>query len=187
MNLTYTLNGTMVLFTIPIYILIRIMFIKKQKVLFLKEILKFIIFINILFIIGLNLFPINIPNKNIGFLIIAKMDVNLIPFKSIIYPIKPLLYYLVGNLFLLIPIGFFTPIMYEKYIKIKNYIFFNIIFSIVLELFKVIEYSLNFAYGSLDINDIILNIIGISIGYFIYSLISKYNPFLIEKLTKKLI
>ena len=73
-----------------------------------------------------------------------------------------------GNIFLFIPIGVFLPRLYPK---LRNYFrficaCFGIIFLVeVLQLFTLL--------GSFDVDDLILNLFGMSLGFICYHLFHK--------------
>ena len=74
----------------------------------------------------------------------------------------PLLGFLFGNLFALMPYGMFIPLMFNKINKYYKFLIMMIILVIVIELLQFITLS-----GSCDIDDLILNVMGASIIYFI--------------------
>lgn len=92
---------------------------------------------------------------------------NFIPFQEIMrYNISSRLFYknVLGNLLLFLPFGFFAS-YYLKTEKIHLPLMLTIIASVAIELVQL-------AIGRVfDVDDILLNIIGGSIGYFLYSLI----------------
>ena len=95
--------------------------------------------------------------------------VNITLFKELTrYQIGTRLFYrnIVGNIIMFVPFGFFTS--YYLKLERKSFIFFlSIIISVVIEL---IQLKIGRAF---DIDDILLNIIGSMLGYFLYRLIDK--------------
>jgi uncharacterized membrane protein YeaQ/YmgE (transglycosylase-associated protein family) len=81
-----------------------------------------------------------------------------------------------GNLVLFIPFGILFPIISNK--KHKEVLCAAIIFSLLIEITQFL-----FALGSTDIDDLIFNVLGAYIGYFVSDKISKqfksYTHFLI--------
>jgi glycopeptide antibiotics resistance protein len=71
------------------------------------------------------------------------------------------------NVILFIPLGFFLPLLYEKYNKINRIAFTGFLFSISIEIVQM------FGMGSTDINDLITNTVGTCLGYCIYKLLTK--------------
>ena len=74
------------------------------------------------------------------------------------------------NIILFVPLGFFLPLLYEKYNKIKSVVLTGFLFSLSIEIIQM------FDWGSSDINDLMTNTIGACLGYLIYYLLSKVMP-----------
>ena len=94
---------------------------------------------------------------------------NLIPFKEILrYQIGSRLFFknVIGNIVLFIPYGIFAS-MYAKIEKLFHALVLIIFASVTVE---VTQFMIGRVF---DIDDIILNIIGGTIGYFIYYFINK--------------
>ena len=85
-------------------------------------------------------------------------EIVLIPFLDMISgPIDAIL-----NIVLFVPLGFFLPLLYKKYSRISNIALTGFLFSLSIEIVQM------FGRGSTDINDLITNTVGASLGYFIY-------------------
>lgn len=85
-------------------------------------------------------------------------EIVLIPFLDMISgPIDAVL-----NIVLFVPLGFFLPLLYKKYSRISNIALTGFLFSLSIEIVQM------FGRGSTDINDLITNTVGASLGYFIY-------------------
>ena len=157
------LNDTwpMILLTSVVLITIRLAYIFKNKepLHVSKELmmLTFIVYV-------LCLFQIVTSNDVSGV-----HGVNITLFKELTrYQVGTRLFYrnIVGNIIMFIPFGFFTS--YYLKLERKSFIFFlALIVSIVIEL---IQLRIGRAF---DIDDILLNIVGSMIGYFLYRLIDK--------------
>jgi glycopeptide antibiotics resistance protein len=101
-----------------------------------------------------------------------KYSFNIVPFKTIRLFINGYLNDLVsfknfsinifGNLFALMPYGMFIPLMFKKVNKYYKFLILMVILVIGIELLQFITLS-----GSCDIDDLILNVLGASIVYFI--------------------
>lgn len=65
------------------------------------------------------------------------------------------------NVLLFIPFGFFLPILWSRFQNIKNIVLTGLIATCMIEISQI------FTYRATDINDIITNMIGTIIGYFI--------------------
>lgn len=87
----------------------------------------------------------------------------LIPFRDMINgPLDTIL-----NVVLFLPLGFFLPLLYEKYNKM------NMVALAGLSLSAVIEATQMFGMGATDINDLITNTVGACLGYCVYKSLSK--------------
>ncbi len=98
---------------------------------------------------------------------------NLYPFKTILMYLKRgtdgntsqwLLQNIIGNTLFFIPIGFVLPMVYEK-ADFKKTSLFGLCLTLSIEVFQLIT-----KLGSFDVDDIILNLAGVMIGYGIYTL-----------------
>lgn len=94
------------------------------------------------------------------------ININYIPFKTIITQIQQTdslwaLKNLFGNIIVFIPWGILFPLSYKYF---KKFIPFFLVTIIVLLLIESLQFI--FMIGFFDIDDIILNLIGVCIGYF---------------------
>ena len=104
----------------------------------------------------------------------VKMSINLVPFRtiygslySIIHRTIPYLIphdiiSLLGNFALFIPFGLFIPRLFERYRRFVKFILLAFAILISIETFQVLTLR-----GSFDVDDIILNLAGAVIGFFI--------------------
>ena len=104
----------------------------------------------------------------------VKMSINLVPFRtiygslySIIHRTIPYLIphdiiSLLGNFALFIPFGLFIPRLFERYRRFVKFILLAFAILISFETFQVLTLR-----GSFDVDDIILNLAGAVIGFFI--------------------
>ena len=106
---------------------------------------------------------------------VLALNLNLVPFKTIMlyvnilknsanfYLLEVALVNLIGNLIVFIPLGLFLPLFWKRcnsYGWTMIYSVFTIVVIEVLQLFTL--------RGSCDIDDLILNVVGVSIGYICY-------------------
>ncbi len=158
----------MVFISVVIFSSLRIIYIIKNKERFVlyEEIIKLAFLVYVLFL----------------FQVVTFQDVsfgshNYIPFKEIFrYDIGSYLFYknIIGNVLLFLPIGFFAT-MYTKIDKSWKIIILSSIWSLF------IEATQSMIGRIFDIDDIILNIIGATLGYYLYKIVSKLNSLLKEK------
>lgn len=90
---------------------------------------------------------------------------NLTPFKEIFrYELgsKLFLQQVLGNILIFIPFGFFAT----YYIKIRKYRYIFIVGLLSSAIIEVVQYFLG---RSFDVDDIILNLLGASIGFLVYT------------------
>ncbi|PEJ75624.1 VanZ family protein [Bacillus wiedmannii] len=202
----YMINGSVfIIVGVICYLIVRSIFIgmkSKKGVNWWKELISFLFVIYIGMVVAITLFPIPIgfPTdiENI------RLSINIIPFASIIKDIGKIgiaydgdVLFMIGlivrnvggNILLLMPLGFLAPIIWDKFKKIKNTILLGLAISISIELLQLTE-SLFSGWGRItDIDDVVFNVIGSIVGYFIYKitlmLASKLNIRLLDKTNPK--
>ena len=111
-----------------------------------------------------------------------EQSINLIPFRTIRiftntlafsenpYQIRHSVINLAGNIVMFVPLGFFIPAISQKlhaFYKTVLCAFFSIVLVEVLQLFLLL--------GSCDIDDLLLNMVGVIIGYGIYCIFRKFT------------
>ncbi|WP_179865827.1 VanZ family protein [Bacillus wiedmannii] len=205
-NSLYIINGSVfIIVGVICYLIVQSIFIgmkSKKGVNWWKELISFLFVIYIGMVVAITLFPIPIgfPTgiENI------RLSINIIPFASIIKDIGKIgiaydgdVLFMIGlivrnvggNILLLMPLGFLAPIIWDKFKKIKNTILLGLAISISIELLQLTE-SLFSGWGRItDIDDVVFNVIGSIVGYFIYKitlmLASKFNIQVLNKTNSK--
>ena len=85
---------------------------------------------------------------------------------------SPIFYHCVinlgGNIFLFIPIGYFLPRLWPS---LRNFFFFLLTCTLAITLVELLQ--LVTLLGSLDIDDLILNLFGMLIGYLFFIVFKK--------------
>lgn len=71
------------------------------------------------------------------------------------------------NIILFVPLGFFLPLLYKKYLSAGSAVLSGFLVSLAVEIVQM------FGRGATDINDLITNTVGTCAGYLIYKLLSK--------------
>ncbi|KAA0784055.1 hypothetical protein COM04_21450 [Bacillus wiedmannii] len=202
----YMINGSaFILLGLICYFIVRSISIgmkSKKGVNWWKELISFLFAIYIGMVVAITLFPIPIgfPTgiENI------RLSINIIPFASIIKDIGKIgiaydgdVLFMIGlivrnvggNILLLMPLGFLAPIIWDKFKKIKNTILLGLAISISIELLQLIESLFSSWIRITDIDDVICNVIGSIVGYFIYKitlmLASKFNIQVLNKTNSK--
>lgn len=103
------------------------------------------------------------------------MNINIIPFNSIsqylillIDKTNPNLFYyalvnFAGNIVAFVPIGIYFPLFWANFRNYLKFIFGAFIIIFVIEIVQLFTLT-----GSFDVDDLILNLIGASMGYLCY-------------------
>ncbi len=76
---------------------------------------------------------------------------------------------LVGNVIMLVPLGFFIPCVFRKAGTFRRSMLYALITIVCIEIIQLVT-----LLGSLDIDDLILNMLGAAIGYWLYRLIAGF-------------
>lgn len=141
---------------------VMIILIKKEFVL-QREVVNLFYFISVMGIIGLALFPIEIATGD-------EYDSpnNFMPFSSIkellnhfyfMVPLKNIL----GNIILFIPLGFILVLKFKKINDLLTVILVGLLSSTTIEIIQLLLPNRAF-----DVDDIILNVLGIIVGFLIF-------------------
>jgi glycopeptide antibiotics resistance protein len=75
---------------------------------------------------------------------------------------------IVGNFLLLLPLGFFLPLLWKRFYKLKNTMLLGLMVSFGIEMLQFLEALLGNHRRS-DIDDLILNTLGLWVGYLIFA------------------
>lgn len=78
---------------------------------------------------------------------------------------------LVGNVVMFIPLGFLPPCIWRAWRGFFRCLLFSALCVIAVELTQLFTRT-----GCCDVDDLILNVIGASAGYFLYHILSKEAP-----------
>lgn len=96
----------------------------------------------------------------VGF-ITFDVNLNLIPFREF----RKELVLSVLNVAMFVPLGFFLPLLWEKFRRLRPVVLFGLGATLTIELAQLLTYR------ATDINDIITNTLGASVGYLLFVLI----------------
>jgi len=72
---------------------------------------------------------------------------------------------LAGNVIMFVPLGFFIPCVFRKTDTFLCSMLYALLAIVCIEIIQLVT-----LLGSLDVDDVILNMIGVAIGYWIYRL-----------------
>ncbi|MFF3025429.1 VanZ family protein [Gottfriedia sp. NPDC057948] len=147
---------------------------RKKEVNILKVLMTFIFMNYVLFIIFILFFPIFIDPHALekG----QSISYNIIPFKSLyettVFCIKhgyysTLIKNIIGNLILIMPISFYLKILWNKLKDWRIVLILSFLISIFIELTQLIENIFQGTGRSVDIDDVILNVTGFILGYWL--------------------
>ncbi|MCY9159935.1 VanZ family protein [Bacillus atrophaeus] len=182
--------GDILIFTwlqlIPLLIIYSaVMFLRyrKRKTSFIQQIVYLSFFIYSVLVISKTFLPIPISKRYIQ--IIIESDTaqknNFIPFSDIykLLMVNPnhlldvILKQIGGNILLLLPLGFYAPILWKRFNKVKSVLALGFLVSSGIELTQLITSTiLGVTYRSFVVDDIILNTIGVLTGYCLFKIIS---------------
>lgn len=80
----------------------------------------------------------------------------------------------VGNMILLLPLGFFVPLVWKKQSSFFQVLKIGFLFSVGIEAIQfMISLLLGFTYKITDVDDVILNTLGYSIGYLLFKVFER--------------
>ncbi|MBT2737980.1 VanZ family protein [Bacillus sp. ISL-7] len=194
------LNGRiLIVFVVICYlascILARITNKDKKPVNWMREVIKFLFVLYLSMVVAVTLFPIIIGhNPNIQN---EYRSLNFIPLVSIFryfsqigtaydgdveFMIELIAKNIGGNILLLMPLGFCAPILFNKFNSFKNVVLLGLFMSICIECIQFFELISGIVlWRSVDIDDVICNVIGAVLGYLIYTLLFRFENMKPEK------
>ena len=156
---------------------------KGKQYTFFRYILLFSLGLYFLLLVSVTLFPIFLPHELSVFQ--RNLRINYIPFKSIIsdihtigsrsfslsFEIKLLVMNIGGNILLLLPLGLLLPILWTNLRNLKKIFLIGLFTSLSIEILQLIENILYLGFRSVDIDDVIFNVIGIILGYSLFKVL----------------
>jgi glycopeptide antibiotics resistance protein len=158
----------------------------KKPVYWLQELLTFLFVLYILMVVSVTLFPLALwIDFNLEHI---KFGLNLIPLVSIIrdissigtaydgdsmFMIGRIIRNVGGNILLLMPLGFLAPIEATKFKSMKSTILLGLFTSISIEFIQFMELLAGGWGRTVDVDDVICNVIGVCFGYLIYKITFK--------------
>ena len=163
-------------FFTAVWLLCRIVvWIKQRQINLKREAVLLLMYINLAVIIRFTFFPMSRVNGRVPPLIfdastVFPFRVNLIPFVNLFdYDNKrDLLLNVIGNTAMFIPNGIVLPIIYRKLNNFGKVIAGGALISLCIEIIQ-----LPFSTRASDVDDLILNVLGVAIGYGIYAAVKR--------------
>lgn len=77
---------------------------------------------------------------------------------------------LIGNILLFLPWGFLAPLLFPHFRKFRTILIFTACCSVAIEIMQFV-----FVVGVADIDDVLLNLVGTTIGFYIHICLNKYG------------
>lgn len=141
-----------------------------------KKILISLFIVYMTVVVSITIFPVIIlPNV----MLIHDKSIILIPFTTIIdfftnAALETIILQIFGNIIMTIPYGIFIPFIVKRK-RWYHYLMYTLALPLAIELTQlIICVSTNSFYRTFDVDDIILNSIGIIIGYGVYKILPKF-------------
>ena len=152
-----------------------VVWIRQKRIIWKREALLLLMYLNLAVIIRFSFFPRDLVNGHIQPLVIdAKaafpFRINYVPFVNLLHydSARDMIWNIVGNTAMFIPSGIILPVVYHKLNTFGKVIAAGAFISFLIEVIQ-----LPFTSRVTDIDDLILNTLGVMIGYGIYSLVKK--------------
>ena len=76
-----------------------------------------------------------------------------------------------GNILLLLPLGLLLPILWTNLRNLNKIFLIGLFTSLSIEILQLIENILYLGFRSVDIDDVIFNVIGIILGYSLFKVL----------------
>lgn len=177
-----TLFSPVLLLLIPVYLIIRFVFIKLEinKTLEVNktlEINKFLFFISLLFILATKIFPLYKDSSISSLLYVKLFSFDIL--NSFFYSMQDILINFIKNLLIFIPLGIFIPAINNKLNNLSSCMLLSFIVSLIISLTQIsLEYIGFYTAGIISLDFIFINMIGCLLGYIFY----KYYSSLKSKL-----
>ena len=157
-----------------IWLILRLfIWVRNRKIDWKREAVLLLMYINLAVIIRFSFFPMALSEGKVQPLLFDAASafpfrVNLIPFVHLsdYDSRRDLLLNVAGNIGMFIPSGIVLPIVYKNLDSFRKVVGIGILISLCIELIQ-----LPFSVRASDVDDLILNTLGIIIGYGIYTLV----------------
>lgn len=172
----YLLKGSALLVLIFISTLVFLMIGPRKEWPLTRKVVCLLFFMYLGCTFSLTLFPINIFTSsnaihNLPFGMQANV-INLSPLAWTKYDLSQS----IGNILLLVPLGFLLPILSKKFSSLGTVAFTGLLLSLIIESTQL---AMNFFYlGNriFDVSDLLLNTVGCIVGWFSFHFISRIFP-----------
>jgi glycopeptide antibiotics resistance protein len=152
--------------SIPLWIVLKIVilrskYVKRVKIRTGYEILNALLFLYMLMLISIKLFPINVNMSDGNY-----MSYNFIPFSSI-HEMQSrgsfwFLRNVLGDIIIFMPFGFLIPLVLNNLKKLIHVTLYGFVLSLIFEIFQSTGFIL---LRNFDVDDLILNTVGVIGGF----------------------
>lgn len=160
---------------------------RKENINLVRDSLIFVFVIYIFMLAMVTLFPIHSQLAGNSTFENMVVSINYIPIKQIVedfyninngnfslaFSIKLFLRNVGGNILLLVPLAMATPLLWKRFRNLKSILLLGVITSLSIETLQFLENYFKIGIRTVDIDDVILNTLGIAIGYSIFLLLKK--------------
>ncbi len=154
-----------------IWLLMRFIIWKRQEqIKWKREAVLLLMYINLAVITRFVLFPRNLVNGHVQPLVFVPTTafpfrMNLVPFVHLFdYDnVRDIIWNVVGNMIMFIPTGIILPLIYKKLDCFWKVVAVGALISLCIEILQ-----LPFPSRASDVDDLILNTLGVAVGYGIY-------------------
>ena len=175
----YLGNFYKIILFVMILLFVYVKFNKRKRI--EESVILFGFCIYLVYLLEIVIFPIMLDFPSPDY----TLTINLVPFNTINemahYDFSIFLRQIIGNIIILVPFGFFMPMIFKKFMTILPMITLGVLTSIGIECIQgIIDVLTQYDNRTIDIDDIILNVLGTLIGFLIFRLskifINKYLP-----------
>lgn len=169
------------IYFLPFYIAFLIYKIKQGTPLGIL-ILNSLFFFYIVAILAVTLFPIPIEDRSDYINAGIELNNNFIPLSSIYEIVSDRPFYVIlrqigGNLILLLPLGFFVPLLWKNRRTFWKAFQVGLLTTLSIESLQLfISYLLGYTYKIFDVDDLILNSLGFILGLILFKTYQKLIP-----------
>ncbi|MFZ3130486.1 MAG: VanZ family protein [Desulfosporosinus sp.] len=157
-----------------VYLFIAIVIGFKRRIPMRRQMLAFVLFVYLLEVIAITLFPIPIDPEIVKPLCSGSGGIisNLVPFSTVVFMIKNnpwrinAFLNIAGNIVLFVPFGLLWPLLFANLNRASRIIPLGFCSTLIVEVSQfTISSILGFTYRSFDVDDMILNTLGVIVGY----------------------
>lgn len=134
-------------------------------------------------LISVTLFPMPVTQEEIAYARGLPQDLqrqsNFVPFASMLetleLPARPAAVQLIGNFVMLFPLAYLAPLLWPRINNLARTVQLVVLTALTVEALQFgISLLLGSRYKSVDVDDVILNVVGGCLGYLAYKVMAPY-------------